>query len=125
MRCMQRNEQVFYYAQYVDKTEVLDDYGNATGTYTLNYGTPIQSRGNISAARGESSTMQFGDNARYDRVIVICDPKFPIDEQSILWIECNPQVASGAATVKHDYIVNKVARSLNSVSIAVSKVNVS
>ena len=31
MRCMVRNKSKFYYASYIDKTEIVDEYGNAIG----------------------------------------------------------------------------------------------
>ena len=57
-----------------------------------------------------------------------------MDEYSILWIDSEPELdANGAlvlnedGTVKtpHDYIVKKVAMSLHSVLLAISKVTVS
>ena len=102
-----------------------DDYGNLTGEYEISYDKPVQLLGNISAARGETITRQFGDDVAYDRVIVLEDPLCPIDEFSILWIDTPPVLdADGNTETPHDYMVRKVARSINSVSIAVSKVNV-
>ena len=58
----------------------------------------------------------------------------PIDEYSILWIDTMPELnadgslavdSEGKVKTPHDYIVKKVAKSLNSVSYAVSKVSVS
>ena len=43
----------------------------------------------------------------------------PIDENSILWVD---QLDT---TEDHDYIVKRVAKSLNVVSIAIAKVDVS
>lgn len=89
--------------------------------------------GNISAAKGESSTRQFGEDESYDKVIVHCNPKLEIDEYSVLWIDRMPvrdrtgNLAldeDGNETTPHDYIVKRVARSINSVSVAISKVNV-
>lgn len=125
MRCMERNKTKFYYAPYLDKMELEDEYGNRTGQYELMYGQPIQAKGNISAAQGEIQSRQFGDSVTYDKVIVLDNPSTPIDEYSILWIDSMPDLSSdGSTETPHDYIVKKVARSLNSVSIAVSKVNV-
>lgn len=125
MRCMERNKTKFYYAPYLDKMELEDEYGNRTGQYELMYGKPIQAKGNISAAQGEIQSRQFGDSVTYDKVIVLDNPSTPIDEYSILWIDSMPDLSSdGSTETPHDYIVKKVARSLNSVSIAVSKVNV-
>ena len=125
MRCMDRNKTPFYYALYDTKTEIEDDYGNKTGQYELSYGNPIGCKANISAAMGETQSRQFGDSVSYDKVFVLDDPHTAIDEFSILWIDTIPQInADGTTDTPHDYIVKKVARSLNSVSIAVSKVNV-
>lgn len=125
MRCLQRNKVPFYYALYFGKSPITDDYGNKTGEYEVTYGKPRKISGNVSAARGETVTRQFGEDEAYDRVIVLEDPMCPIDELSVLWIGKKPEIdADGRAKTPHDYEVKKVARSINSVSIAVSKVNV-
>ena len=125
MRCLWRNRVRIFYANYTDREEVKDEYGNLTGEYKLKYGNPQEAEGNVSAARGEVTTRQFGDDESYDRVIVMDDPNVPIKKSSILWIETMPVIMSdGTTETPHDYIVKQVAPSLNSVSIAVSKVNV-
>lgn len=124
MRGLARNKTAFYYALYTGQTEIIDEYGNATGQYSVSYSNPIKISGNVSAARGEIQTRQFGESEAYDKVIVLDDPKCPIDEYSILWVDTLPELTDGVTTTPHDYIVKKVARSLNSVSIAISKVAV-
>lgn len=125
MRCLRRNKIPFYYAHYSGKTPIIDDYGNKTGEYEVTYDKPTMVFGNVSAARGETVTRQFGEDEAYDRVIVMDDPQCPIDEASVLWIDSTPNVdTDGYAETPYDYVVRKVARSINSVSIAVSKVNV-
>lgn len=125
MRCMVRNKATFYYALYEGQTEIIDEYGNATGQYSVTYGTPLKSLGNVSAAQGEMQTRQFGESESYDKVIVLDDVNTPIDEYSILWVDTLPHLnEDGTTETPHDYVVKKVARSLNSVSIAVSKVSV-
>ena len=122
MRTLLRNKVAFYYAPYLSKTEIVDDYGNKTGEYEIVYGEPTKAFGNISSAQGEIQTRQFGESETYDRVIMLGNPHAPIDEYSILWVDTEPFI--GEKKQPHDYIVKKVARSLNSVSIAISKVNV-
>lgn len=122
MRSLLRNQVAFYYAPYLSKNEIIDDYGNRTGEYEIVYGDPLKVYGNISAAQGETQTRQFGESETYDRVIVLSNPQTPIDEYSILWVDTAPFVSDKKRP--HDYVVKKVARSLNSVSIAISKVNV-
>jgi len=126
MRTLNRNKTVFYYALYEGKESVIDDYGNVTGEYEVKYSRPKKFRANISAANGKADVEQFGANVDYDKVIV-GDNIFPqIDEYTIMWIDTVPIIDNeGKTETPHDYIVKKIARSLNSVSIAVSKVEVS
>ena len=125
MRTLHRNKIRIFYANYREKIPVTDEYGNLTGEYRLSYDKPVQIMANVSAARGEATTRQFGDDEGYDRVVVLDDPAFPIASTSILWIDTPPEIAEdGSTDTPHDYIVKQVATSLNSVSIAVSKVNV-
>ena len=134
MRCMQRNKVVFYYALFSKRVPIVDEYGNDTGEYDVQHGNPVKSSANISAAKGETQTRQFGENVSYDKVIAMDNDAPPIDEYSILWIDTMPELnadgslavdSEGMVKTPHDYIVKKVAKSLNSVSYAVSKVSVS
>ena len=125
MRCMVRNQTKFYYALYINKTELKDEYGNNTGEYEVSYGNPVKALGNVSSARGEIQSRQFGESESYDKVIVLDNRDTPIDEYSILWVDTLPLLnPDGSTNTPHDYIVKKVARSLNNVSIAISKVSV-
>lgn len=133
MRCLNRNKRSFYYALYVEKVPILDEYGNETSESEIVYSNPVSCKGNISAARGETAIRQFGENEGYDRVIVLDNPDTPIDEYAVLWVDSTPQVTEdgelatdedGLVLTPWDYTVKKVARSLNSVSIAISKVDV-
>ena len=125
MRCMVRNKTAFYYALYSEQSEITDEYGNATGQYSVTYDNPTRAIGNVSAAQGEMQTRQFGDSESYDKVIVLDDVNTPIDEYSVLWVDTLPTLNyDGTTATPHDYVVKKVARSLNSVSIAISKVRV-
>ena len=121
MRCLNRNKQPFYYALYEGKEAVVetDEWGNVTetGEYAIKYGTPVSSSGNFSPASGSMTAELFGGNEGYDKVLMVDDPNCPIDEYSVLWVDsdiANP----------YNYVVKKVARGLNSVSIAISKVNI-
>lgn len=122
MRCLNRNSIGFYYAVYQGSTPVLvkDEYGNEieTGEYEVSYDEPEYARGNISPAKGAVAVEVFGSTEGYDRVLVVDDPDTPIDEYTVLWVDTDD------TDEPYDYIVRKVARSLNSASIAISKVNV-
>lgn len=134
MRCMNRNKVKFFYSLYEGREPITDEYGNVTGEYDVKHGNPTEGYANISAAKGETQTRQFGESETYDKVIVMDNEAPPIDEYSVLWVDTVPQLnEDGSLTVDeegnvltpHDYIVKKVAKSLNNVLIAISKVNVS
>ena len=125
MRCMTLNKTKFYCAAYIGETEITDENGNGTGEYNLAYKNPIKTYGNVSAAQGEMQNRQFGESESYDKVIVLDDKDTPINEYSILWVDTLPHLNDdGSTDTPHDYVVRKVARSLNGVSIAISKVDV-
>ena len=133
MRGWVRNKTKFYYALYEKQKEITDEYGNRTGQYELVYGKPVEMFGNVSAAVGEIQNRQFGESENYDKVIVLDNPNTPINEYSLLWVDTSPLLdelgnlvlkADGTEETPHDYVVKKIARSLNSVSIAIRKVNV-
>lgn len=182
MRTLARNKIRIYYANFRAKIPLKDEYGNLTGEYEILYDNPTAIKANVSAARGEAVTRQFGDDEGYDRVIVLdsrdatdilaqCgkfefrgktiitddgdgnisiesediqlgsdgdvavdlppleyvprSSMFPITASSVFWIDTPPEIAAdGTTDTPHDYIVKQIATSLNSVSIAVSKVSV-
>lgn len=125
MRCMLRNKSKFYYASYIGETEIIDEYGNATGEYKISYSNPTECFGNVSAAQGEMQSRQFGESESYDKVIVLDDMNATINEHSILWVDTLPSPnEDGSTDTPHDYIVKRVAKSLNGVSIAIQKVKV-
>lgn len=119
MRALKRNKVKFYYAPFVERQRSEKGYG-----FRVIYGEAVAEMGNISPATGTTSVEQFGNNIDYDKVIVLDNPDTPIDESSILFLEIAPEKNTDGDYI-YDYIVKKVARSLNSASIAISKVNVS
>ena len=130
---MGRNRVKFFYALYENRVPITDEYGNITGEYEVLHGNPIEFFANVSAAQGEATTRMFGDNESYDKVIVMDNESPSLDIYSVLWVDTVPLLdntgalaldESGKVITPYDYIVKKVAKSLNSVSIAISKVTV-
>ena len=119
MRLLERNKQCIYYAIYKGKQPIEDEYGNPTGEYEVSYSLPVLCKLSVSSARGEYSTRQFGEMENYDKILITDNMNLPISETSILWID------SLDTTKPHDYIVKKVAKSLNTISYAVTKVKLS
>lgn len=125
MRCLVRNKTAFYYALYRGEIEITDEYGNGTGEYEVIYGKPVRVSGNVSDAEGDIESRPFGVSERYDKVIVLDDRSTPIDEYSILWVDHLPILnEDGSTDTPHDYVVRKVARSLNGASVGIGKVDV-
>ena len=120
MKCLKRNKQSFYYAAYLGKEPLRDETGHLTGEYKIQYDKPIQISGNISPAQGNAQSEIFGIDVKYERVIVIDDLSCPINEYSILFIEVQPFV-NERGDFNNDYVVKAVARSLNSISIAIGR----
>ena len=146
MKALKRNQRPLYYCLYAGKTPIIDEYGNETGESIVTYSEPVKMLANISPATGMSNTEQFGNLENYDKVIVTDWIDCPIDENSVLFIDKEPEFGE-SVTIDYqesttlfgddtatpvtvqvpipDYIVRRVAKSLNSISIAVQKVNVS
>lgn len=124
MKAMERNKVGFWYLLYDRKEPATDEDGNETGEETVIYRDAVPFRANVSAATGSSQVEQFGNLTGYDKVIVTDDLTCPIDENSVLFLDKEPEYDEDGKPL-YDYMVKRVAKSLNSVSIAVTKVSVS
>lgn len=125
MRTLKRNQVPFWYANPVSQKAVLDEYGNETSDIEITYSLPVEVNANISPARGTADLDMFGINESYTKTIVSENKELPINKATILWIDSEPDVNGEAGNVKHDYVVVAVAKSLNSVTIAIKGVDVS
>ena len=135
MRGANRNKQAFWYALFDQTSEGTDEYGNIIQQYAT-YGDSVKTSGNISPAKGEVVSRQFGDDDLYDRVIGPLPIDTPIDEYAVLWIDVTPELdgeghlalnEDGQPVTPHNYIVRKKAPSLpvfGGVMLAVDKVTV-
>lgn len=120
MRCMRRNKRVFWYAKYSGKEELIQN-GKRTGQFRPKYSDPITAIASISTARGAAGDESFGISASYDRTITLDEPLPGLDESAVLWIDQEP---ADDGSVPWDYVVEKVAQSLNFATVAVRKVSV-
>lgn len=124
MKCLERNKRTLYYCLYIGEEYLTDGEGNNTGEKVVRYSAPVELRANVSPATGNTSVEQFGNSVQYDKVIVLDDVTCPINENSVLFVDKDPEFDEEQNPL-FDYIVKKVAPSLNSVSIAIAKVEVS
>lgn len=143
MRTLQRNKRTFYYCLYRHSSPIEDEYGNETGETLVVYQEPVEMKANVSQAAGQTNAEMFGTLENYDKVIVTSDMSCPIDENTVLFIEKAPEfvgtgdyaiageaiagiaVAGETMVPVYDYIVRRVSKSLNSIAIAIRRVNVS
>lgn len=124
MRLMQRNLKTVYYSLYKGLTDVTDENGFKTGEKVETYSDAVKIRASVSPSSGSAQTEIFGSLDSYDRVMLVDDTACPIDENSILFVDKEPEVDSTGKPIP-DYKVRKVAKSLNGISYAIKKVNVS
>lgn len=135
MRGLKRNKVKLWYQLYdsnipvyetgLDGNLVLDPVTGEpllTGDSTTKYKDPVRFEANVSPARSEASTDPFGVDVKYDKTVCSCDLDLPIDELSKLFVDKEPRYdADGTLINEADYKVVKVAKSLNSLLIAIKK----
>lgn len=117
------NDKPLYYCLYSDAEERYDEYGNLLSELHVIYEEPVLMYANISPASGQAQTELFGNLDNYDKVIITYDLDCPIDEHSVLFIDKEPEHNTDG-DLMYDYIVKRVAKSLNHIAIAVRKVEI-
>jgi hypothetical protein len=104
--------------------KVYDTDNYFTGDYTTGYQDAVAAKGNISAAAGEADLEQFGTGIEYDKVIVLEGTNWPIDENTVLFVDKEPDYAKDDANHVHpiyNYVVVRVAKSLNHITLAIKR----
>lgn len=130
MRLNQRNLQPLWYRLYesVAPDTFEDEYGNVLeiGEVAMSYGEPVEMNANIAPATGTAVVAGYGSEDEYDRVIATTWMDCPIDTNSVLYIDSEPvQNGTTGEWSAHDYVVNRVAKSINGIRIYAKKVDVS
>lgn len=123
MRCMCRNQSAVYYCLYKAREPILDSSGWETSEYRLVYDNAVLLHCNVSPAKGTAQVEQFGNLDSYDKVLVTDQVDCPIDESTVLFVDKVPVYKDGNPL--YDYTVKRVARSKNSLAVALSKVTIS
>lgn len=121
---MKRNLKPIWYCLYKGEEPVKDENGYETGEKQPTYEEPVNMMCNVSPATGYAQTEMFGNLESYDKVIVTDDMSCPIDENTVLFIDTEPSFTDDGKPI-YDYMVRRVAKSLNNISYAVRKVKVS
>ena len=119
MRSLLRNQQPVFYKLYEGQEEIVDEYGNPTGSWLPIYSELKSAMLCVSPNKGSSEVEQFGSLEDYDRTMTTSDTTCDIDEDAVLWVDgADPE---GPYT----HIVKQVAPWKNSISFAIKQVEVS
>lgn len=119
MRNLRRNTSLVFFKLYEGEEEIKGPWDNNTGITYPKYSELKSAKLTVSPSKGTSETDMFGTLEQYDKTLTTSDVNCEINESAILWLD-------GADTDgAWNYIVKKVGRWKNSVSYAVSKVEVS
>ena len=115
MQLLNRNKRLIQYATYSGSMSmVTDSDGFYTGERTKFYGSVTTLMAYVTPSRGDATDEMFGKDLDYDKVMYTTKD-CPIDEFSLLWLDAS-------SSAPNDYIVSRVAESLNHKAIAIKKV---
>ena len=117
------NKRQFHYCLFQGSEDLEDINGYKTGEKKLVYAAPVAMSANVSEAKGRSEAEQFGTDLKYDKVILTCEMDCPIDEQTVLFVDREPAFDNDGCPL-FDYVVSRVAKSLNVITYAIKKVDV-
>ena len=119
MRNLLRNCQPVFYRLYEGEEEIIDEYGNATGSFVPKYSELMSAMLSVSPNKGNSEAEMFGTLEDYDRTVTTADIRCPIDENAILWLD------NADTEGPYNAIVKRRAPWKNSISFAIKNVKVS
>lgn len=124
MRLLRRNLVPIWYSKNIGAGEVYDDDGNPTGEPYSVFSTPEMVMANVTTPTGFANVEKFGSIVSYDVQIVVEDADTPIDETTVLWVGIDPEIVNGQFTVPYNYLVRRVARSLNWATLECAEVEI-
>ena len=117
MRVVRRNRRPVAYAFYQGVTDVINEDGELTGEHEISYSEPVKALMNVSGGRGQADINLFGIGSSTMRTIVTEDLTTPFSEETVLWVETDPD------TEPFDYRVVNISRTVNQVVIAIDEVS--
>lgn len=86
-----RNDRLFYYCLTDgERIPIVDGNGCETGEHIIVYASAVSMFANVSPATGIAQEETFGNLETYDKVIVTHDMTCPIDENTVLFIDKEP-----------------------------------
>ena len=118
MRTAHRDKRPVAYAFYFGQTEMVDENGDYTGEFDVEYTAPVKTLMNVSGGRGQADVALFGLTQNFSRTAVTQDLDTNWNTEMVMWVERDPD------TEPFDYRVAAVARTINQVVLALEEVDV-
>lgn len=97
---------------------MVDENGNYTGEFDVEYTAPVKTLMNVSGGRGQADVALFGLTQNFSRTAVTQDLDTNWNTEMVMWVERDPD------TEPFDYRVAAVARTINQVVLALEEVDV-
>lgn len=128
MRNLYKNKREIAWLNYKGNEDVKDANGNLTGEKVIAYYPIKKAKAHVSGAKGSSMIEVFGTDIKYDKVILLTkkefemtgiNPRDHITENTVFFIDVKPTYKDG--TPMYDYVVTRIADTINEVAIAIAK----
>lgn len=118
-------KQTIWYCTYAGSQRQTDGQGNLYGQKKPSYNEAQPFDIHVGWARGTADTDIFGIALDYDKPMVTDQMDCPIDENTVLFVDKEPEYDTVTDIPLYDYIVKRVARSKNYITYAIKKVSTS
>lgn len=120
MRNRQRGLRPIYYSLYLDEGKPnYDEDGYEIGEPSPSYSDPVEIYVNYGPQKKRAEAELFGILEEYDLTFSVCDTECPIDEQSRIWVDRDPE------TEPYNYIVKRKGTTKNVTIYGLKAVNMS
>lgn len=123
---LKRNNRQFYYCLRKTDEPLIDEWGNETGENPPIYDEPVPYEAHVSGVEGNPykdmvTTQEYGLRVDYNKVIITHDMDCPIKEDSVLFLDKEPEFDDDGNPL-YDYIIVKVDPTINIISITAKRV---
>ena len=124
MRLLRRNLTPVYYCLFDHREQILDEDGNWTGEWDYIYKDPVREDMVQAPNRGYIHADFYGRMDSYDKTLVCANMDCPIDEETMLYINKEPEYDANGRPINFNYSVRNVAPGINTIRYFVMGVQV-
>lgn len=130
MRQLERERRTVWASLYESREPETDEDGYLTGEYKVTR-KPVEIRPTVSPASGALEAYGFGTGGDYERTLVLDQTGTGMDENTVFWIDVEPEIDAqgnlvygddGNPTVPWDYVTARpVSESYSYTNVAVRR----